>query len=275
MRFSSGLASLTIFALASLSHAAVIEGLVPRVTTTTAVATTVCACISGEVKVRGVNCGSLETELCTCISLLEQVVAQTTRTPLLTGIRIGGYADVVASLQDKINQCGPKDKSSCTHPENSTPSCSRLNLCGYTCNSGYVDCHGKCKKSCPSNHPRDEKYWGHRTQKSCKAGWTACGVAGGGPRDWECVDTVNDLESCGGCPTGIISTLAAAATGADCTTIENVSDVSCVAGGCAVHKCMPGYKVSASGDSCEEDSSALRTTLHAVAVAAGSFQISK
>lgn len=30
----------------------------------------------------------------------------------------------------------------------------------------------------------------------CRDGWEACGVFGGSRNAWECVDTMNDLESC-------------------------------------------------------------------------------
>lgn len=42
----------------------------------------------------------------------------------------------------------------------------------------------------------------------------------------------------------------AAPDGEDCTSLPGVSDVSCIRGGCVVHRCMPGYEVSASGASC-------------------------
>ncbi|KAJ7723484.1 hypothetical protein DFH07DRAFT_277752 [Mycena maculata] len=262
MRFT--LVSLTIVTLATLSRAAVLQGLVPRTNPST-----VCACVSGSLTVAGVNCGTLETELCTCISVLTEVCTSSTRTPLTIGRQVGGVGPTVSALTDKINTCDSGSKKTCTHPDNSVPSCSRSNLCGYTCDDGYKDCNGSCQRSCPSSGTlvtkRDAEYWGHRVQKSCKVGWSACGISGGGPRDWECVDTRRDLESCGGCPTGTVSALTGDSTGADCTVIPNVADVSCVAGGCAVHKCLPGYKVDASGKACVEDTSVFRNTLHAAA----------
>lgn len=38
--------------------------------------------------------------------------------------------------------------------------------------------------------------------------------------------------------------------GVDCTAIPGISDVSCIHGRCDVHRCMPGYEVSSTGDSC-------------------------
>ncbi|KAJ7162785.1 hypothetical protein C8R43DRAFT_919677 [Mycena crocata] len=271
MRFASSSLA-TLFTLATLTRAAVIEGLAPRGTTTTTTSTTtvstVCACISTTVVIGGVTCGTL-TEFCTCLSVVSQVVTTSTSTTLrrARGINHGRTVDY---LTDRINKCDKKDRQVCTHPQHSHPKCSRKHLCGYECDEGYVDCNGKCKKTCPTgtiSNPgrRDADYWGKRVQKSCQTGWTACGISGGGPRDWECVDTHNDLESCGGCPSGVVSSLTGDSTGADCTTIPHVADVSCVAGGCAVHKCLPGFKVADSGDACVEDSHIFRNTLQAAA----------
>ncbi|KAL1410706.1 hypothetical protein Q8F55_001648 [Vanrija albida] len=56
----------------------------------------------------------------------------------------------------------------------------------------------------------------------------------GNYRGYECVDVLNDLESCGGCPD---------VDGVDCTTIEGASDVSCVLGKCKVHACDRGLSL--------------------------------
>ncbi|KAJ7214444.1 hypothetical protein GGX14DRAFT_443946 [Mycena pura] len=271
---------LVFLALAGLTSAAVIEGLVARkggptstTTTTTTTSQTVCACISGSFPVSGITVGKFSTELCTCISVLSQVVTATTRAPILEGLRRYGHDKTVRGLEDKINKCGDKDKKVCTHPAHSHPSCSRRDLCGYECDAGYARCpNGQCQKSCPSPHSthykRDPDYWGRRAQKSCKHGWVACGVSGGGPRDWECVDVKYDLESCGGCHYGTVSARTGDATGVDCTAIPHVADVSCIGGSCTVHRCLSGYTVSESGKSCAEDAhdaGFLRNTLHPAA----------
>ncbi|KAJ7488305.1 hypothetical protein FB451DRAFT_1391250 [Mycena latifolia] len=270
MRFTSSSLALTLISLATISHAAVIDGLVPRTTPTH---NTVCACISGALTVSGRNCGTLASELCTCTSVLSELVTHSTRAPIREGRSYGGHDKTVTALKDKIKGCGDKDKKTCTHPENSVPSCSRKDLCGYKCKTGYQDCGGSCKKTCSQAtglisgpYKRDSVYWGHRLQRSCLPGWTACGVPGGSSRDWECLDTQHDLESCGGCPFGTVSSLTGESTGADCTVIPNVADVACVSGGCAIRKCLPGYKLSSSGDACVEDSSLFRSAVKAAAV---------
>ncbi|KZV88356.1 hypothetical protein EXIGLDRAFT_578118, partial [Exidia glandulosa HHB12029] len=63
-----------------------------------------------------------------------------------------------------------------------------------------------------------------------------------GHGDWECLDVLSNLESCGGCPL-LSSTLTGEhhPTGVDCTAIEGVLDVSCLLGRCAVSRCGKGF----------------------------------
>ncbi|KAJ7031740.1 hypothetical protein C8F04DRAFT_1360988 [Mycena alexandri] len=271
MHFTS---ALTIFTLATISCVLahdITPRHIPRGSPTTTTSTPdVCGCISGTLKVNGHYVGVFGTEFCACLSVLSDVVTTTTSPIILLGLRQYGHDNVVSTLRDMIDSCEDKNKKTCTHPTHSVPNCSRKDLCGHTCQAPWKDCNGQCKMTCQtgtlSQYKRDDDYWGKRTQRSCRDGWTACGVPGGGPRDWECVDTHNDLESCGGCPTGVISSLTGDSVGKDCSTIAHVSDVSCVHGGCAVHKCLRGFRVSDSGDSCvKAESSFFRNTLQAAA----------
>lgn len=78
----------------------------------------------------------------------------------------------------------------------------------------------------------------------CPMGLTACpiAIASGLSGDFECLDTTNELESCGGC--------ASINEGQDCTAIEGAWNVGCEQGVCAVYTCAPGFKRSADGRSC-------------------------
>ncbi|KAI5476047.1 hypothetical protein MNV49_000476 [Pseudohyphozyma bogoriensis] len=68
------------------------------------------------------------------------------------------------------------------------------------------------------------------SRRHCRRdGTTACPLNGGG---YECVDTNNSLETCGGCS---LST-----GGVDCSAIPFVSDVECSEGVCVIGACMPG-----------------------------------
>ncbi|TFK77087.1 hypothetical protein BDN72DRAFT_884676 [Pluteus cervinus] len=95
----------------------------------------------------------------------------------------------------------------------------------------------------PSNYnsgwrKRDHKA---RVARLCPSGLDACPIAGslGG---YECIDTVNDLESCGGCVT--------TGQGQDCTAIPGAWNVGCEQGVCAVYSCAFGYKHTRDGKSC-------------------------
>ncbi|KAJ7624720.1 hypothetical protein FB45DRAFT_924085 [Roridomyces roridus] len=256
---------LTIAALAVIAHGAIIEGLAPR---TSRSPETVCACVSGSLVVRGVNCGTIDVkeEICTCVSVLTDFSRSTSCKPIRSGWKIG-QSETITALTDKIHGCKPSDKRTCTHPAFSTPNCRRSDLCGYKCDDGYFSYNGECKRSLPSGTAGRGKrssdtrvvddYWGREAQKSCKTGWTACGIPGSSSsRAWECIDTSSDLESCGGCTADTISSLTGSTTGVDCTLIPDVADVACIKGKCAVRRCLPGFKVV--GTACVEDASLFR-----------------
>ncbi|KAH9956649.1 hypothetical protein BGW80DRAFT_1387324, partial [Lactifluus volemus] len=68
--------------------------------------------------------------------------------------------------------------------------------------------------------------------------WAACGVFSGGARAWECINTANNLESCGGCALPLTPFTP---IGQDCSSLPGVADVACIMGECAVRRCLPGY----------------------------------
>lgn len=89
-------------------------------------------------------------------------------------------------------------------------------------------------------------------------GTEACFVgAQPGDEEYECIDTQNDLENCGGCASQdplvprTLGDLANAST-RDCTLIPNAAAVGCSAGKCTVSKCDPGFVIVSgpSGDHC-------------------------
>ena len=120
---------------------------------------------------------------------------------------------------------------------------------------------------CPSSQAiAPQKRWvGSGSCTENGHGWAACGVFGGGARAWECVNTARDLESCecatrgivefflnllflgGGC---VLPLTPFSPIGQDCTAIPGVADVSCLSGGCVIHRCMPGHALSSDGTSC-------------------------
>jgi len=87
----------------------------------------------------------------------------------------------------------------------------------------------------------------------CPKGQSACRIesaAAGWDGAFECVDTSRNIESCGGC--------VAEGKGVDCTAIEGVSDVACIAAKCVVSTCRKGWKVDAEHATCVPDSNAVK-----------------
>lgn len=76
----------------------------------------------------------------------------------------------------------------------------------------------------------------------CPVGLNACPIPGLSSGDYECIDTANELESCGGC--------ASEGKGQDCTLIEGAWNVGCDQGSCAVYTCAGGFQVSLDGKTC-------------------------
>ncbi|KAG8990586.1 hypothetical protein FRB90_001700 [Tulasnella sp. 427] len=62
---------------------------------------------------------------------------------------------------------------------------------------------------------------------------------------FDCVDTENDPESCGGC-----LTVDGKGDGKDCTAVKGVSVTRCVEGGCVIDSCRRGWKKSLDGKTC-------------------------
>lgn len=73
-----------------------------------------------------------------------------------------------------------------------------------------------------------------------------CLVAGMGDglgnKAYECIDTSNQSDSCGGC--------VLEGDGEDCSQLPNVSSVRCELGSCQILSCANGYELSFLGESC-------------------------
>ncbi|KIO29695.1 hypothetical protein M407DRAFT_21121 [Tulasnella calospora MUT 4182] len=78
----------------------------------------------------------------------------------------------------------------------------------------------------------------------CTKGFDSCPHYSG-RGGFECVDTQNDPESCGGCVS-----LDVKGKGTDCTAIDGVSVSRCVKGSCVIDSCGKGYAKSLDGSSC-------------------------
>ena len=70
---------------------------------------------------------------------------------------------------------------------------------------------------------------------NCRRSYTACPhISGRG--GWDCVDTKNDPEMCGGCIS--LDGTSGKGDGQDCTAIPNVNIVHCKRGGCVIGKSL-------------------------------------
>ncbi|BGP46845.1 hypothetical protein JCM10450v2_002695 [Rhodotorula kratochvilovae] len=73
----------------------------------------------------------------------------------------------------------------------------------------------------------------------CPASHTACSVEGA--KGFECIDVTSNIEQCGAC---------ASQGGVDCTAIEGVAAVGCVAGTCEIWSCEDGFTYDAAAAAC-------------------------
>ncbi|EIM92477.1 uncharacterized protein STEHIDRAFT_151799 [Stereum hirsutum FP-91666 SS1] len=141
------------------------------------------------------------------------------------------------------------NKSCClpkTKPSAPTPTCSS----GWSWDHSNSCCSGGGSSTTTSSNPgpsqKSHKKRSHASRGStlCPTGLDACPIKGalGLSSDYECIDTTQELESCGGC--------ASTGAGQDCTAIEGAWNVACNAGACAVYNCMSGYRLAADKSSC-------------------------
>jgi hypothetical protein len=76
-----------------------------------------------------------------------------------------------------------------------------------------------------------------RRANRCQENYTACPLPGR-KNLFECVDVMNDIQSCGACwSTG---------EGEDCTAFDDLATASCVMGKCQ-YKCPIGYNLTPTG----------------------------
>ncbi|GAA5985968.1 hypothetical protein JCM10908_006353 [Rhodotorula pacifica] len=87
----------------------------------------------------------------------------------------------------------------------------------------------------PSNAPERRSL----DKAVCPSSTVACPLSEDG---YECVDTSNNLEQCGGC---------FATGGKDCTSMKGADAVGCIAGACEIWSCQKGYRLNGTGTACD------------------------
>ncbi|KAF7793465.1 hypothetical protein EIP86_004577 [Pleurotus ostreatoroseus] len=233
--------------------------------------TDICANVDAQLSVPflGVNVNVGLINICFCLGDIPGLLSS--NGICVTAVGLTSTSAVTNSLTDMVNNAA--DHKKCTYPDHAVPKCSPTNPCDFTCKDGFTPfptknptecvcsapfkvCNGICGhfgSVCPSSGPkkREAEVLQRRAEASCDVGYTACGVYGWQGFDsteaWECIDTMSDLESCGGCT---IAFGRNPARGVDCTAIPGVMDVACAVGSCVVRRCLPGWTVSVDGSYC-------------------------
>jgi len=201
-------------------------------------------------------------DICLCISAVP-VFLETNAIGLLA-VTLGGTTAATAAVEALINAAG--DHQSCSYPSGATPACEDGNPCGFTCPAGTTAQPPTDPTACVGSGPsgaakkkRDVNWW---QDAACPgASFSACGVPGGmkSSMAYECVETMRDIESCGGC---LIPLHPSAPKGIDCTEIPGVDAVACLSGSCAVQACLPGWHISPAGDACTRSAPESHHTMH-------------
>ncbi|KAF5347735.1 hypothetical protein D9756_010249 [Leucocoprinus leucothites] len=196
---------------------------------------------------------------CICLDNVNAFIS--TNAVAIAGVALAGKSYVVSAISTMITSQGQV----CSYPSHAVATCKSGSPCyfdckdGYqpypaknptqcVCNKPYTECNGKCGsyQGCPSGQPHYRRDLSKNLR--CPVGMEACGIWGRSARTWECIDTTNDLESCGGCVIPLPGSHRQ--EGQDCTALGGVSDVSCVKGRCVVHKCMAGYDLASNKEEC-------------------------
>ncbi|KAG8690260.1 hypothetical protein FRC11_012854, partial [Ceratobasidium sp. 423] len=115
------------------------------------------------------------------------------------------------------------------------------------CQPGQYSPHGTCQSCgkgyyCFGNGDRNAATSGNipsgalkrGAMTACPYGTTRCEVKSG-RGGFECVDTLNSLETCGGCDS-------------DCSLLDGTNEVQCFKGHCVIKSCSPGYDLTPRGD---------------------------
>ncbi|KDE03139.1 hypothetical protein MVLG_06336 [Microbotryum lychnidis-dioicae p1A1 Lamole] len=169
--------------------------------------------------------------------------------------------------QNDPNNCGGIGKCCEFAPRGATGTCT-LGVCTITsCPAGYTISNNLCLQSGPSQRAANVKKRKIEKPKSlCPENETACPIVGsssyalavdqhfssfadvatggimGGNGGYECLDTRQALDSCGGC--------ASTGEGQDCTKIRGAVGVGCDAGACVVFSCQSGWKPNLAASKC-------------------------
>ncbi|POY76291.1 hypothetical protein BMF94_0486 [Rhodotorula taiwanensis] len=223
------------------------------------------------------NCGGLNRACAVSGASSQRCVSgQCQATACIFGLTLTS-AFACVDLNTSLDNCGTLGFSCTFSPAGASGACILGSCIVTSCPTPkYTLVNGACKLA-PSGRARAKRdTWaiyhpfmrdalaGNVARTLCPSGEEACPIEGSSTFDkalalyksdpaemkaffalqggYECLDTTEALESCGGC--------ASTGAGRDCTAIPHVGSTACQASTCLILSCAPGYRRSITGDRC-------------------------
>lgn len=194
---------------------------------------------------------------CASAAWVENAVSNSVDDAIDSAADNAGLDETTQEVENLVTSAS--DVQTCEYPDHATDACTSSNVCNFVCGDGYsksdgqcvcnspkVECNGKCQSQACSTSGMKRRQ--AKPVGTCPEGLAACGVRGSRiARDsFECVDTLFDVESCGGCRVPMPRTFRTPrdigpARGHDCSMIEGSKRTTCNYGKCEVLKCLPGW----------------------------------
>ncbi|KAM0788480.1 hypothetical protein ACM66B_001613 [Microbotryomycetes sp. NB124-2] len=160
-----------------------------------------------------------------------------------------------------VNNCGSVGHVCTFSPAGASGICQNSKCVLTNCPAGYTLSNGVCTQMNGSQRARAKRDKVTKPKSLCPEHETACPIVGSASfasvssftdmspgaleklsGGYECLDTSQSLESCGGC--------ASTGEGQDCTKIRGAVGVGCDAGSCVVFSCQAGWRPNLSGTKC-------------------------
>ncbi|GAA6038883.1 hypothetical protein JCM8097_000551 [Rhodosporidiobolus ruineniae] len=210
------------------------------------------------------NCGAVG-KVCALTGASSQACSSGTcvATACSSGYTLKSGVCSTLNLLSDVNNCGAVGNACQFSPSGASGACQNGKCVVTACPTKYTLINGVCYLSA-SQRARVKKDKIKAARTLCPSHETACPIAGSssfgaasahhftateefsgimaGAGGYECIDTKQALDSCGGC--------ASMGQGQDCTKIRGAMGVGCDAGSCVVFSCQSGWKVSLDGTRC-------------------------
>ncbi|KAJ7768277.1 hypothetical protein B0H16DRAFT_312115 [Mycena metata] len=203
----------------------------------------------------------LGVNLDACLCLKDLDIYLRANVNVTTKDQILAHVNAAIGQAPNGGQCAPL-------PAHAQRQCSVGNPCAFTCIDGYT--LDSASQMCVCDAAKTSPVAGcgaSAVSRSLKSRATpittlkdaqercgsriVCGVAQPkGDHDFECVNPVDNFDSCGGCVTPHPFSGSKSPLGFDCGLISNAQQVSCQNSKCVVQKCRRDFTVSSTQDAC-------------------------